>query len=61
MQECKHVKVLIHIGVILSTNQCLNTREEEDDMSHVSYASVVGSLMYAMVCTKPDITHAVGV
>ena len=29
-------------------------------MSHVSYANVVGSLMYAMVCTRPDIAHAVG-
>ena len=30
-------------------------------MSCVPYASVVGSLMYAMVCTRPDIAHAVGV
>ena len=25
------------------------------------YASAIGSLMYAMVCTRPNITHAVGV
>ena len=30
-------------------------------MSHVPYASVVGSLMYAMVCTRPYIAHAMGV
>jgi hypothetical protein len=30
-------------------------------MAHVPYASVVGSLMYVMVCTQPDISHAVGV
>jgi len=30
-------------------------------MSCVSYASAVGSLMYAMVCTRPDIAHTVGV
>ena len=35
--------------------------EEEEDMSHVPYTSVVGSLMYAMVCTRPGIAHAVGV
>lgn len=30
-------------------------------MNCVPYASAVGSLMYAMVCTRPDIAHAVGV
>eukprot|EP00253_Pinus_taeda_P003596 PITA_03596 len=40
---------------------CPKTQEEEEDMSRVPYASAVGSLMYAMVCTRPDIAHAVGV
>ena len=30
-------------------------------MSRVSYSSTVGILMYAMVCTRPNIAHAVGV
>ena len=30
-------------------------------MSKVPYASTIGSLMYVMVCTRPDIAHAVGV
>jgi len=55
------VKVPIPVGVRLSVEQCPKTQEEEEDMSHVPYASVVGSLMYAMVYTRPDITHAVGV
>ena len=37
------------------------TQEEMDYMSKFPYASAVGSLMYAMVCTRPDIAHAVGV
>ena len=30
-------------------------------MSQVPYASVVGSLMSTMICTRPDIAHVVGV
>ena len=59
MHGSKPVKVIIPIGVNLSTYQCPKTQEDEEDVSHVLYASVVGSLMYAMVCTRPDIAHAV--
>eukprot|EP00253_Pinus_taeda_P003268 PITA_03268 len=61
MQDSKPVKVPIPVGVRLSTEQCPKTQEEEEDMSHVPYASAVGSVMYAMVCTRPDIAHVVGV
>ena len=37
------------------------TKAEKADMMKVPYAFVVGSLMYAMVCTRPDIGYAVGV
>ena len=30
-------------------------------MLQVSYSNVVGSLMYAMMCIRPDISHAVGI
>ena len=30
-------------------------------MSHVPYSSAVGSIMYAMVCTRLDISHAISV
>ena len=61
MQECKLVKVPTLVGVRLYAEQCLKTQEEEEYMSCVPYASVVGSLMYATVCTRPNITHVVGV
>ena len=40
---------------------CPKTQDEIDHMSKIPYASAVGSLMYAMVWTRPDIAHAVGV
>jgi ATP-binding cassette subfamily B (MDR/TAP) protein 1 len=45
----------------LSKEQCLEIDEEKDFMARIPYASTIGSLMYAMVCTRPDISHAVGV
>ena len=47
--------------IFLSKKQCPLTPQEEEDMRHVPYASVVRSLMYAMLCTRPDICYAVGV
>ena len=61
MQDSKPVKVPIHVGVKLFAEQCPKTQEEEEDMFHVPYASAVSSLMYAMVYTRPNIAHAVGV
>ena len=45
----------------LSKEQSPKTAEERDHMTLVPYASAVGSLMYATVCTRPDIAQAVGV
>ena len=45
----------------LSKEQSPTTAEEREHMTLDPYASAVRSLMYAMVCTRPDIAHAVGV
>jgi len=39
----------------------VQSEEEKEYMSRVPYASAVGSLMYAMVCTRPDLAFAVSV
>ena len=61
IHDSKPMKVHIPIGVNLCAEQCPKTQEEEEDMSYVPYASAVGSLMYVIFCTRPDIAHAVGV
>ncbi|XP_075492611.1 LOW QUALITY PROTEIN: zinc finger protein GAI-ASSOCIATED FACTOR 1-like [Primulina tabacum] len=45
----------------LNSKQSPITEDEEEEMKSVPYASAVGSLMYAMVCTRPDLAHSVGV
>lgn len=45
----------------LSSNQCPISEKDNEKMLKVPYTSVVGSLMYAMICTRPNIAHVVGV
>jgi len=61
MENIKAVSPPLPSHLKLTKEMCPKTQEEEGKMSKVPYASGVGSLMYAMVCTRPDITHVVGV
>ena len=45
----------------VTKEQLPKTEAEKAEMEDIPYASAVGSIMYAMVCTRPDIAHAVGV
>ena len=48
-------------GVHLSKEQSPKTLEQKERMSKIPFASAVGSLMYAMFCTRPNIFYVVGV
>ena len=48
-------------GITLSKHLSPQTEGERDRMSLTPYASAVGSLMYAMLCTRPDIAYALSV
>ena len=48
-------------GVKLSKTQCPLTTDERSRMSAISYASAVGSIMYAMIYTRPDVSYALSV
>ncbi|KAL5838301.1 hypothetical protein ACOSQ3_015470 [Xanthoceras sorbifolium] len=60
MDDAKPVSTPLASHFRLSKNQSPQTEEERNFMDKIPYASAVGSLMYAMVCTRPDIGHAVG-
>ena len=61
MKEAKPVSTYLGSHFKLSKEQSLKIEEERVYMSKVPYVSVIGSLMYVTVCTRPDIAHAVGV
>ncbi|KAE8718614.1 Detected protein of confused Function [Hibiscus syriacus] len=61
MQDCKPISTSLPINIKLSSSMSPSSEEERMKMSQVQYASAVGSLMFGMICTRPDITQAVGV
>eukprot|EP00253_Pinus_taeda_P016645 PITA_16645 len=61
MNNVKPVSVPLASHFKISSNLCPNTDEEKEYMSRIPYANVLGCLMYAMVCTRPNISHAVRV
>ena len=58
MHNAKSVSTPIAPHFKLSALQCASTDEDFEYMSRVPYSSVVGSLMYAMVCSRPDLSYA---
>ena len=61
MQMCKASDVPIVKGDKLSNEHCPKNDLENDAMKTIPYANVVGSLMYAQVCTRLDISFIVNV
>ena len=54
-------KRFLHVlqGVKLSQTQCPTTAEDREKMKVILYASAIGSIMYAMMCTRPDVCLAI--
>ena len=48
-------------GIKLSKTQCPSTTDERESLRRVQYASAIGSIMYAMICTRPDVSYALSV
>ena len=58
--ETKPVSTPLASHFKMSTQLCPKSDEERTKMKDIPYSSLVGGLMYAIVCTRPDIAHAVG-
>lgn len=61
MQSCSPCTLLVQKDDELSKYECPQNDKETVEMERVPYTSVIGSLMYAQVCTRPDIAYAVNV
>ncbi|GKA91500.1 hypothetical protein Tco_0813370 [Tanacetum coccineum] len=61
MDKAKVVRSSLTTNFKLTAKDCPSFKKNIEKMDRVPYASAVGSLMYAMVCTRSDLAHAVGV
>ena len=59
MKYAKSVSTPLANHFKLRRSLCPTTTDEKEKMASIPYSSAVGSLMYCMVCTRPDIAHAV--
>ncbi len=58
MEESKRGFLPMRHGISLSKEMCPSTPQERERMSKIPYASAIGSIMYAMLCTRPDVSYA---
>ena len=61
MKNFKRGLILMRHRIILSRSMAPKTPEDRSCMNKIPYASAIGSIMYAMLCARPDIAHALSV
>ncbi|KAK8548051.1 hypothetical protein V6N12_060978 [Hibiscus sabdariffa] len=58
MEESKRGFLPMRHGISLSKEICPSTPQEREQMSQIPYASAIRSIMYAMICTRPDLSYS---
>ena len=58
MQDSKRGFLPMSHGIKLSKSQCPTTKDEKERMDKIPYASAIGSIMYAILCTRPNVSYA---
>ena len=61
MDQAKKGFLPVLQGVKLSQTQCSTTAEDREKMEVIPYASAIGSIMFAMLCTRPNVCLAISI
>ena len=61
MENSKRGFIPIRHGVQISKKHSPKTPEDRVLMEKIPYASAIGSIMYVMLCTRPDVAFALSV
>ena len=58
MEDCRSVSTPLEVGVKLSEVDCSMDNGEKARMEQSPYRSIMGSLVYLVVCKRPDMIAA---
>ena len=61
MEGSKTVSIPLAQQFKLSKEHCPKTEEERKEIGKILDASIIGSIMYSMVCTRLDLSHGISV
>ena len=61
MDNAKAASTPLSQSFKLSKEQAPKSMQDAKQMESIPYASVVGSVMYTMICTRPDLAHAISI
>ena len=61
MEQFKRGYIPMSNGITLSKSMRLKTQNDRTPMSMAPYASVIGSILCIMLCTKPNVSYALRV
>lgn len=59
MADSKPVSMPLANHVVLNNNQCPKTESDIIKMESIPYANVVGSVMYGMISTRPNLSYSI--
>lgn len=59
IQNYNIVKTSISKRIKLSNKMSPANHKKLDEMKFISYGQAIGSIMYAMICTKPNLAYAI--
>ena len=61
MENAKPASVPLGGHYKLSADQCPETEQEKEEMINVPYSNAVGSIMYNMICIRPNLVYSISV
>ena len=59
LSTCKSVSVPLAAHFILSKGQCPSIESEQIQMDNIPYSNAIGTVMYSMISTRPDLAYSI--